>query len=329
MRDLRAFLCGVLVGAVTILTGCGSIGEPLYPALNIPTRITDLAAVERGDKIDVRFTIGPLTTEGLVLKQIGSVELRIGPNTAAGFRPDEWAANAKRIDVPAPSGPGTVDVPTLASQFVGKEVLVAVRVGNAKGRMSEWSNAASVNVEQPLATPAGFKAEPAPQGVRLTWNAANETAFRIYRKENQEKEPALLASADKPEYLDTTTDYGKTYEYYVQAIHDKTESETAGPASVSPKDVFPPSVPTGITASVGINSIELAWERNTESDFKQYRVYRSEEGGPFVKIAEGLEGPAYSDRQVASGKHYRYRITAEDQSGNESKPSEIIEATAP
>lgn len=326
---MRGFLCVVLLAAAAILTGCGSIGEPLYPALNIPTRITDLTAVERGDKIDVRFTIGPLTTEGLGLKQIGPVELRIGPNPIGGFQADAWAASAKRIDVPSPSAPSPVTVSAPAAEFVGKEVSVAVRVGNAKGRMSEWSNNVIINIIPPLAAPSAFKAEPVPEGVRLTWNAPGENAFRIYRKESQEQEPSLVATADKPEYLDTTSIYGKTYDYYVQAYRDKAESETVSSGSVTPKDIFPPRIPTGLTASIGINSIELAWERNSEADFKQYRVYRSEEGAPFVKVAEGLEGPAYSDRQVTSGKHYRYRITAEDQSGNESKPSEIVEATAP
>ena len=326
---MREFLCGLVLAATAILSGCGSVGEPLYPALNIPTKVTDLSAVERGDKIAVHFTIGPLTTEGLGLKSVGSVELRIGPGQAGGFKADEWGSSAKRIDIPTPAGPGPVDASARASDFVGKEVFVAVRVGNTKGRMSEWSNIAIVNVEQPLATPVEFKAESTADGVGLTWKAPNENSFRVYRKESQEKEPAVLGTADKPQYLDTTSEYGKTYEYYVQGVHDKAESDAVGPVQITPKDTFPPHVPAGVTVSVGVNAIELAWERNTESDFKQYRVYRSEESGPFVKIAEGLEGPAYSDKQVTSGKHYRYRITAEDQSGNESKPSEPIEAIAP
>ena len=326
---MREFLCGLVLASVAILLGCGSVGEPLYPALNIPTKVTDLSAVERGDKIAVHFTIGALTTEGLGLKSVGSVELRIGAGTVGGFKVDQWAAEAKRVEIPALTGPGPVDANARATDFAGKQVFVAVRVGNTKGRMSEWSNVAVVNVEQPLAAPVEFKAESMPEGVGLSWKAPNENLFRVYRKEAQDKETTLLGTTDKPEYLDTTSEYGKTYDYYVQGVHDKTESDAVGPAHISPKDIFPPRVPTGMTASVGINAIELAWERNTESDFKQYRVYRSEEGGPFVKVAEGLEGPAYSDKQVSSGKHYRYRITAEDQSGNESKPSEPIEATAP
>src|SRR5580692_9419644 len=31
-----------------MLAGCGSIGEPLYPALHIPSLVTDLTVVEQG-----------------------------------------------------------------------------------------------------------------------------------------------------------------------------------------------------------------------------------------------------------------------------------------
>ena len=46
MRLLAVLLC-------VLLAGCGSIGEPLYPALRIPSPVSDLAVVERGDILDI------------------------------------------------------------------------------------------------------------------------------------------------------------------------------------------------------------------------------------------------------------------------------------
>lgn len=320
--------CATMLFAI-IAVGCGSVGEPLYPALNVPSRVVNLTAVQRGAKIDIHFTIAPLTTEGLVLKQIGSIELRIGPSPAGGFQATDWAAGAERIEVQPPAQPGDVHVERPLGDLIGKQVLVGVRVGNNKGRMSEWSNFFPVTVEPQLATPSAFKAEPVPEGVRLTWSAPNETNFRIFRKTGEQKEPSLLATSDKPEYVDSTTEYGKTYQYYVQGMHDKAESEVAESSSLVPRDIFPPQVPAGLAASAGVGAVELAWSRNTESDFKEYRVFRSEENAPFVEIAAGLEGPSYSDRKVESGKHYRYRVSAVDQTGNQSEPSEPIEITVP
>ena len=49
----------------------------------------------------------------------------------------------------------------------------------------------------------------------------------------------------------------------------------------------------------------------------------------FVKIAEGLEGPSYSDRKIESGKHHRYRISAIDQTGNVSEQTPPLEVIVP
>src|SRR5690242_19931510 len=99
MRVLATLFCAA--GCVFVAS-CGSVGEPLYPALNIPSSVSDLVAVERGDQISVHFTIPPLTTEGLAVRAIGSVELRVGVNPSGGFNVDQWASAAKRIDLPAP-----------------------------------------------------------------------------------------------------------------------------------------------------------------------------------------------------------------------------------
>jgi hypothetical protein len=326
MRALATFFCAA--GCVFV-AGCGTVGEPLYPALNIPARISDLVAVERGDQIAIYFTIPPSTTEGLAVRAIGSVDLRVGVNPTGGFNMAQWVATARRIDTPTPFHPGPLHREMPAQEFIGKEILVALRVGNTRGRMSEWSNVVPVNIETPLEKPSGFEARAVPEGVRLTWTASNENTFRVFRKADQEKEPSVLATTDKPEYVDTSTEYGKPYEYYVQGMHEKTESDVAGPKAITPKDEFPPAVPAGLTVSAGVGTIELAWERNTEPDLKEYRVYRSDENGPFVQIADGLEGPSYSDRKIESGKQYRYRIAAGDRAGNISEPSQPVEIIAP
>jgi hypothetical protein len=301
----------------------------MYPALNIPTRVSDLTAIERGNKIDIHFTIPPLTTEGLTVKEIGSIELRVGPNAGPGFQTDPWASGADRIQVTSPSQPFAVHAEVPIQKYIGNEVVVAVRAGNARGRMSDWSNIVVLPVEPPLPTPSAFEAQPVPEGVRLTWTAPNTATFRLFRKAGSDQQPSVLGNSDKPEYVDTTTEYGKTYEYYVEGMHNKTESEVAGPKTMTTKDEFAPHVPVGLNASAGIGGVELAWERNTESDFKEYRVYRAGPDGAFAQIAEGLDGPSYSDRKVESGKRYRYRVTAVDQTGNESVPCSPVEITAP
>src|ERR1700692_1095102 len=103
MRTTAVILCAAVC---VLLAGCGSIGEPLYPALRIPSRVTDLAVVEHGANLNFDFTIAPLTTEGMALEEIGGVELRAGVSSPNGFNQAEWLMNSTRIDVPAPDKPG-------------------------------------------------------------------------------------------------------------------------------------------------------------------------------------------------------------------------------
>jgi hypothetical protein len=319
-----------VVVLLVLLAGCGQVGEPLYPALRIPQRVTDLAVVEQGANLAIAFSIPQQTTEGLPLKEIGGVELRVGPNPANNtWNADQWAKSATRVDVPTPENPGPVLATVPVNKFIGSEVIVAVRVTNPKGRDAGWSDAKIYDVVPPLADPANFHVAADPKGVAITWSAPAPSQFRVFRKTEQQSKPVLLATATEPNYIDVSAEYGKTYQYTLQAVRDKIESNIVGPETITPIDTFPPDVPSGLTASVGIGTVELAWNRNTESDFKEYRVLRSEDGGPFVEIARGLDAPIYSDHAIQSGKRYRYEVLSADEGGRASQPCQPVEIIGP
>jgi hypothetical protein len=83
-----------------ISVSCGYVGDPKPPALRLPMKVTDLAAVERGPKILVTFTLPVETTDGLLIETPPDVELRIGP-TPREWNEEEWAKGADRVPVPA------------------------------------------------------------------------------------------------------------------------------------------------------------------------------------------------------------------------------------
>lgn len=296
-----------LVAAALALAGCGYVGPPLPPVLDIPQRVTDLAVTEYGDKIHVQFTIGPLTMEGLPLKSVRSVEMRVGP-TINPWNQDAWAASARRVDITA-AGPGGVSTDTPAAEWVGKEVAVAVRVTGPKGKTSDWSNLRTLPIATPLAAPADGKAENQPNAIVVTWRGSAEH-YRIFRAAG-DVQPELLGESDQPEYRDAEIEYGTRYRYFVQATAGEfQQSETAGPLEATAEDKFAPSAPAGLAADLGTNSVELSWERNTEPRFQGYNLYRAAEGGAFEKIASLIASPSYTDRQVEAGKSYRYQVTS-------------------
>jgi fibronectin type 3 domain-containing protein len=312
------------LGAVLLLSSCGYIGDPLPPLANIPTRVSDLAAIQQGGQIVARFTVPERTTEGFPIPRPLTLDLRIG--TADQFEENDWASRAKHIPAPDITGPqATYEIP--AAEWTGKDAVLAVRVTAANGKQSGWSNFVVVQVVAAVATPESVTPVATSQGVRLTWRAAG-TSFRVLRK-TEGAEYAAVAETTSPEWMDTAAEFGKRYSYRVQnvvKVADRlAESDLSKEASITPVDKFPPAVPAGVRADAAPVSIELTWQRNTEPDLSGYRIYRSVGKGAFEKIADVPAAPSYSDRAVEHGKSYRYAVTSVDRTGNESERSATVE----
>lgn len=303
----------VPVLAAALLSACGYVGPPQPPTLDIPVAVSDFRAWEYGDKIEVEFTLPDKTTENLPLQEVRSIELRI-ENQLVPLAPEK-------------PGPVTGEIP--ARDWIGKTVTIAVRATGPKGKPSDWSNPASLAVIQPLLTPSAPRPQGVARGVELTWTGPGPR-YRIFRAEAG-GQPQPLADSEQPRYLDESTAFGTRYRYQVQAIAgDKQWSVLSAAAEITPVDTFAPAVPEGLSAVPTPQSIELAWTRNTEPDFRGYNVFRSTGDGPFDRIATLIDAPTYSDTKIEAGKRYRYRVSAVDLTGNESAPSAPpAEATAP
>jgi len=256
------------------------------------------------------------TTEALPLANVRSVELRIR----------ETGVQEKIVMLPVPiPGPATTEVPV--RDWVGKSITLSVRITGPKGKASDWSNPASVAVIQPLQPPSTPRPQNVAAGVELSWTGAGPR-YRIFRAE-ADGQPAPLTDTDRSPYVDESTSFGTRYRYMVQAIAaDNQRSLVSGEAEITPVDTFSPAAPEGLSAVPTPQSIELAWTRNTETDFRGCNILRSTDGGPFQKIAELVEAPAYSDVKIEPGKKYSYTVSAVDLTGNESAPSAPAEATA-
>jgi hypothetical protein len=285
-------LIGTLAGLMLSLSGCAYIGEPLPPALKIPQAIADLRAVQRGANIYVDFTPPALTTDGLTIATPGPLEIQINGATPA----------EKVIPVAA---------------WVGQRLELRARTKGTSGRLSDWSNVVTLNVVAPVPTPAAFEAKAVATGVELTWTGSAR-AYRIFRDQ------ALLATTPRAPYIDSTTEYDKTYDYEIIGIDGAAESERPAAVTVTPVDVFAPETPTGVSALTGVSSIELSWDRSTAADWAEYRVFRDGQ-----LLANSVSGPSYSDKTVVSGRAYKYAVSAVDRKGNASPVSSIIEVTLP
>jgi len=323
--------CALLLVAV-LLSGCGYVGEPLPPTLDIPRPVADLRVAQVEDKAQLDFTIPELTTEGLPVV-LRKVELLAGPYADDNFDADRWAGSARALG-PIPLRAGPVHLEIEVGEWVGKEVFFRVRLVGRKGRPSEWSEFKTLRIVPPLAAPAELGAETTAEGVRLWWNGPSEPAgveFRLLRSAKDQPEQELAVTTER-EWLDRTVRYEETYSYRVQSLFRRqgaqAVSRASTPVKITPVDRFAPLTPRGISALAAPASIELSWDQNTEPDLAGYIIYRADGEKPFAPLAK-CATPAYSDQQVQPGQLYRYAVSAFDQAGNESNRSEAVEVALP
>ena len=321
------------------LAGCGYVGDPLPPALNIPKPVLDLRVVERGSKLEVTFTMPVATGEGLAVRQAGQIDLRIGPAPAPPFDVKAWLSGAQSIFVEWPATVPLSGAPTITQSFdaqpwAGKDVIIGVRLTSPTGRPSALSNLVAASVITPLAVPGGVTAESRADGILLRWSPSPQPgiAYRVTRQIG-EGLPQTIADTPEAQYLDLVTAFGLTYRYtlqsYVKAGDINALSNSSPGLAVPHLDHFPPAIPTGLAVLAGASAIELGWDRNTDADLASYRVYRALGDSDFVRLPGDIVPPSFRDLAVKSGQRYRYAVTAVDRLGNESGRSEPAEVEAP
>jgi len=299
------------------------------PLANIPTRITDLAGVQRGATLIVHCTLPTHTTENILIQTPLKLDLRIG---VAGepFNAETWAGKAQPVPNPqVKDGLATYQIPT--REWTGKGVAIGVRAIGANGKPGEWSNFETLPVVPPPETPSRLNVKDTAAGELVAW-AGRGDQFRVLRQTAGDENFAVAATVPGDEWTDTTIEYGKTYTYMVQALVDAgnkrvAESDLSETFPVTPKDTFPPAVPPGLRADAAPNAVALVWDADTEPDLAGYRVYRSTGDGPWQRLADVNAVPSYSDTTMERGKTYHYAVSAFDKAGNESARCAAVEIT--
>ena len=85
-----------------------------------------------------------------------------------------------------------------------------------------------------------------------------------------------------------------------------------------------PAVPTGLKSTPKQSAtVKLGWDSNNETDFSHYNIYGSTSSNPTFKQGEATtNSQSYSG--LERGETYYFRITAVDNSGNESAYSDQV-----
>lgn len=357
MRTLERYGWALLAFALTtLLAGCGTPGAPQPPSLDLPDQVADLSAVRVGNQVSLSWTMPRKNTDKLLLKS--DVEVRVCRREGASACN---AAGAPLLLDPGKVGEFAERLPPALASGAPRVLSYFVELTNRKGRSAGMSNAAMVLAGEAPSPVTGLKAEVRKDGVVLRWNPDAETAaVRLERKlltPPATKQPPglmtpppepleqnlLVDSAQEGRAIDKNARLAQTYEYRALRVRsivvDGKTLELAGELSpalrVETKDVFPPAVPTALSAIATVadngndTAIDLSWQPNIESGLAGYIVYRREGVDAWQRISPPQPGiaPAFHDAHVQPGHTYRYAVSAVGKGGHESPRSVEAEET--
>jgi hypothetical protein len=286
--DCRASVFSpLLFGFLLVLAGCGAPGEPVAPTPPTPTAITDLAARQAGDGVQLTFTMPTKTVRGERLTEAPAVEVLRGAARPDGS-PDTKSFRVVDTIPGALVGKYRTDdhvqlvspvAPEETRAHPGATLVYRVRTRVSKKRASADSNPVAVRAFPVPERVASIQAKVNEASIDLSWPAVTRTSggdpitvteYRVYRGELDPRthDPAtkdvlhekwiaplmLLGAANDPSYRDTQFEFGKTYVYVVRSVvnaeRKPLESSDSDPLVLTPADTFPPATPQGLVAAV-------------------------------------------------------------------------------
>ena len=174
--------------------------------------------------------------------------------------------------------------------------------------------------------------------ITIRWVASTDEHFAyyaIYRdtESGVDEDPALLVqnlySFGQTAYPDGGLIEGKTYYYKVYVVNDLDESAGSDELAAQTHDAYPAPVTLDELSSLGNDRVTLTWSANGNTDFREYRIYRSTAPGVTVQstlvatITE-REVTYYDNMGLDMGSFtYYYRVYVYDKGDKYSRSNEV------
>lgn len=303
-----------------LASACGKVGEPRPPKIRIPAGIMDLMVTQNQTDVSLTWTNPQRYVDGSMATDLTKVLI---------------LQNGSLIDAVPVSGPGKQQTYTRSvSGALGTTPVFTIEVETERGKTSAVSNEARISVVDVPGVVLNLKGVMDQHRIRLTWDPPlqNPSFAEVYivRREDGAFPPARVTETN---WEDRTVEAGKMYSYIVMAARggsSPVSGRPSAPYSVIAKDEKAPATPTGLKPPVVSDSgAILTWDLNSEEDFTGYKVYRSDNpdsgDSGWVLLGDSLLKIAlFPDAAYRPGSYYR--VSAVDESGNESEKTLPVRA---
>jgi predicted phage tail protein len=349
--------------AIAFGASCGKRRPPLPPIERVQQRTELLSGVQRGNQVILSWPAPRRNASDQSVQSIRRIDIyRLAekPGAPLALTEEEFATRSTLIgsvtydEIKSGADALTyVDTLELAGQLT--RLRYAVRYVNAAGQRASFSNFLLLEPAARIALPPTLITTGKEQGeeaITITWQPpgsnidgstpVNLLGYNIYRLTEPESEMAQPINdtlISGTEYQDRNFKFGQTYRYVVRAVSLGTEgaqveSVNSNSISVSPKDIYAPSAPASITVAAAPGRLSIFFPANPEADVAGYNIYRSTDPdlpkNKWNKLNPGLlTRTTFQDERVESGQRYYYYLTAVDQAGNVSDPSEVVSEVVP
>ena len=359
-RILFAILFGVLATAA-----CGKRRPPLPPIERVQQRTELLSGAQQGNEVILSWpapTRNAPDSSVQSIRRIDVYRLAEKPGAPLALTEDEFAARATLVgsltfqQIQTAGDTLTYRDPLeLAGQPT--RLRYALRYVNASGQRAAFSNFLTIEPAARIAQAPTLSSDPklTEDAITLTWQApaanidgstpVNVLGYNVYRLEESQTEPSQVpinsALVSGTEYADKNFQFGNNYRYVVRAVSlgtggGQVESLNSNAVPITARDTFPPAQPErpSIAPDPSFGRLAIFFAPNKESDLAGYNLFRSTDPNlpkdQWTKLNQSLlTRTTYQDDRVESGKTYYYYLTAVDQVGNVSPPSEVTSEKVP
>jgi len=347
-----------------VTVGCGKRRPPLPPVEHIPQRTELLSGAQRGNQVilswpALRRNAGDSSVQSI--RRIDVYRLAEKPTAPLPLTEEEFGARATLIgsvtfDQIQKAGEELNYTDTLELAGQPTRLRYALRYVNASGQRAAFSNFLLVEPAARIAQPPTIVTtgkELSESAITITWTPpaanidgstpVNLLGYNLYRITGSQTEPGQTpfnsSLISGTQYQDKTFSFGERYTYVARSVSLGTEgaqveSLNSNSIELAPLDVYAPSPPSSITVAASPGRLSLFFPANPEGDVAGYNIYRTTDPALakelWIKLTRTLlTRTTFQDENVETGKKYYYYITAVDNAGNSSAPSEVVSETVP